>query len=99
MKKTLLTYLLIGASACAWAGGVKGKVTDDRGYARKNVTVKAAGYAQTTKTNASGEYWLTLPSAADGSRLDIYVNGKLAANCLIPEGDEYATVNVVIEKR
>jgi hypothetical protein len=98
MKKIFSLMLLVLTSS-AIAGGIKGRVTDEYGNVRKGVVIKAGGYSQTTKTNGSGDYWLELPASAERTRVNVYVKGKLAANCLVPAGDQYATVNVVIEKR
>jgi len=99
MKKLAILSLCLGLASPLFASGVKGTISDANGKARASVTVKAAGFSNTVKSNSNGDYQLDLPAAAKGQRLNIYVNGKFAVNCLIPpEDDCYSTVNVVFEK-
>lgn len=94
---TLLAFLaLAGASL---AGGIQGRVVDANGVARSNVKVSVSGHRQTTTTDSNGYYTLKLPTIADGTRVNVYVNGKLAVNCLVPVGDANSTVNVTIIRK
>jgi len=90
------TFALAGA---ALAGGIEGRVVDSNGYARSNVKISVSGHRQTTTTDSRGYYTLKLPTHADGTRVNVYVNGKLAVNCLVPVGDANSTVMVTLIRK
>ena len=99
MKKLAIVSLCLGLVTPLFASGVTGTVSDANGKARANVSVKVAGYSNTVKTDSYGNYQLDLPTSANGQRLNVYVNGKFAVNCLIPPEEEcFSTVNVVIDR-
>jgi subtilase family serine protease len=37
-----------------------------------------------------------MPSYADGTRVNVYVNGIFAVNCLVPPGNANSTVDVTL---
>lgn len=99
MKKFAILSLCLGLVSPLFASGIKGTVKDSNGKAKANVTVKCKGYSNTVKTASDGTYQLDLPASANGKRLNVYVNGKFAVNCLIPpEDDCYSTVDVQYER-
>ena len=99
MKKFAILSICLGLVAPLFASGIKGTVKGSDGKPKANVTIKCKGYSNTVKTAADGSYQLDLPSSANGKRLNVYVNGKFAVNCLIPpEDDCFSTVDVVYER-
>lgn len=100
MKKHITAIVAtLALAGTAFAGGIEGRVTDSNGNARSNVKISVSGHRQTTTTDSRGYYTLKLPTVADGSRVNVYVNGKLAVNCLVPVGDANSTVNVTIIRK
>ena len=89
----MLSFALAGASM---AGGIQGRVLDDNGNARSGVTISVKGYRQTTTTDAIGYYTLQMPAQADGTRVNVYVKGSFAVNCLVPVGNANSTVDVTL---
>ncbi len=83
----------------ALAGGIEGRVVDANGDGRINVRISVSGHRQTTTTDSRGYYTLKLPAVADGTRVNVYVNGKLAVNCLIPVGDANSQVDVTLIRK
>ena len=81
------------------AGGIQGRVTDERGVPRRGVTISVKGYRQTTTTDYNGYYTLQMPAALDGMRVNMYVNGHFAVNTLIPPGPANSTVVVTLIRR
>jgi hypothetical protein len=97
MKRIFTTLVTLFAFAgAALAGGIEGRVVDSNGNGRSNIKVSVSGHRQTTTTDSSGYYTLKLPTTADGTRVNVYVNGKLAVNCLVPVGDANSTVIVTL---
>jgi hypothetical protein len=100
MKKQITIIAAIFALAgAAHAGGIQGRVVDSNGYARSNVKISVSGHRQTTTTDSRGYYTLKLPSYADNTRVNVYVNGKLAVNCLVPAGEANSTVDVTLIRK
>ncbi len=99
MNKLAILGLCLGLAAPLFASGIEGNASDSNGNPRANVRISASGYGVSTRTDAYGNYRLELPKSAQGRRVNVYVNGKFAVNCLVPpEDDCYSTVNVVYEK-
>jgi carbon monoxide dehydrogenase subunit G len=88
-----VTLALAGVT---FAGGIDGRVVDGNGNPRRGVTISAKGYRQTTTTDANGYYSLKMPSYADGTRVNVYVSGIFAVNCLVPPGNANSTVDVTL---
>lgn len=80
-------------------GGIQGRVLDGSGGPRRGVKISAKGYRWTTTTDADGYYTLILPANYGGSRMDIYVNGIFAVNCLVPQGAANSKVDVTMIRR
>ena len=99
MKKIAIISLCLGLVSPLFASGIKGSVSDSNGKPKANVSIKCAGYSNTVKTSSNGTYQLDLPASANGKRLNVYVNGKFAVNCLVPpEDDCFSKVDVVYER-
>lgn len=99
MSKSAILALCLGLASPAFASGIEGNASDSAGKPRANVRVSVSGYSTSVRTDAYGNYRLELPKSANGKRVNVYVNGKFAVNCLVPpEDDCYSTVNVVYEK-
>lgn len=81
------------------AGGIQGRVVDSNGYPRSNVRISVKEFRQSTTTDCNGSYVLKLPDSADGSRVNVLVNGKFAVNCLVPVGQANSTVKVTLIRR
>ena len=92
----LFSFLIAGLAA---AGGIKGRVTDSNGKPRSGVTISIKGHRQTTTTDSNGYYTLNMPIEFDRKRVDVYVNGVYAVNCLVPGKDANSTVTVVLVPR
>ena len=92
----IVSFALVGSS---FAGGIQGRVVDVNGNGRGNVTVSVSGHRQKTTTDSNGNYLIKLPASADGTRVNVYVAGKLAVNSLVPVGDQNSTVNVEIIRK
>lgn len=86
-------------SSAAFAGGIEGRVTDENGNPRRGVTISVKGYRQTTTTDSNGYYTLKMPTPADGTRVNVYVNGNFAVNSLIPVGDANSKIMVTLVRR
>lgn len=100
MKLIPTTLLaLFALTASSFAGGIQGRVLNQDGVVRSNVKISVKGYRQTTTTDSNGYYTLKMPAGADGSRVNVYVNGNFAVNCLVPVGDVNSTVNVTIIRK
>ena len=78
------------------AGGIEGRVVDGNDNPRRGVTISAKGYHQSTTTDSNGYYTLQMPSYVDGTRVNVYVNGAFAVNCLVPPGNANSTVDVTL---
>lgn len=100
--KTLI-HTIIAALALAGvslAGGIEGRVTDGNGNPLRGVTISAKGYGkQSTTTDSNGFYTLGVPSSGSNVRVDVYVNGLFAVNCLVPDGNANSKVNVTLIRR
>jgi len=97
MKK-IIALLMLAAAPLALANGIQGQVTNKAGNGVGGVKVTAKGYSSYVLTDSSGNYTLNLPPEANGSRVDVYVNGRFAVNCLVPPQDGYnSTVNVTLK--
>ena len=88
-----VTLALAGVT---FAGGIQGRVVDGNGAPRRGVTISAKGYRQTTTTDSNGYYSLKMPSYVDGLRVNVYVSGIFAVNCLVPPGENNSTVDVTL---
>jgi hypothetical protein len=100
MKKQLsIIAAIIALTGASYAGGIQGRVVDSNGNARSNVKISVSGHRQTTTTDTNGYYTLKLPTHADGTRVNVYVNSKLAVNCLVPVGDANSTVMVTLIRK
>lgn len=91
--------MTLAFAGVTFAGGIQGRVTDENGAPRRGVTISAKGYRQSTTTNADGYYTLQMPPFVDGLRVDVYVNGIFAVNCLVPPGPDNSTVKVTLIRR
>lgn len=99
MKAIATLGLCLGLVSPLFASGIEGNASDSNGKARAKVKISVSGYSTYVLTDAYGNYRLELPASANGKRVNVYVNGKFAVNCLVPpEDDCYSTVNVVYEK-
>jgi hypothetical protein len=78
------------------AGGIQGRVVNANGVPLRGVTISVKGYRQTTTTDANGYYVLQMPADADRMRVNVYVNGIFAVNCLVPPGHANSTVEVTL---
>ncbi len=78
------------------AGGIQGRVVSPTGAPLRGVTISVKGYRQTTTTDANGYYVLQMPAEVDGLRVNVYVNGLFAVNCLVPPGKANSTVDVTL---
>ena len=91
-----MTLALAGAT---FAGGIQGRVVNENGVPRRGVTISVKGYRQTTTTDANGYYTLQMPAEVGGMRVNVYVNGAFAVNCLVPPGNVNSTVVVTLIRR
>ena len=87
MKALKLTIgVSLALAAISLAGGIEGRVLDENGNPRRGVTISVKGYRQTTTTDTNGFYTLNMPSMAEGTRVNVSVNGIFAVNWQPPEG-------------
>ncbi len=95
--KTLVAMLALAAAPLALANGIEGRVIDKDGNGRGGVKITVKGYRGYVLTDSSGYYVISLPPYANGTRVNVYVNGIYAVNCLVPPEDGYnSTVNVTL---
>jgi len=100
MKKLITAIAATAALAgTVLAGGIEGRVTDQNGNPRAGVTISVKGYRQTTTTDSNGYYVLKMPTSADGTRVNVHVNGIFAVNTLVPAGDANSKVMVTLIRR
>ena len=99
MKKLAILGLCLGLVSPVFASGIQGNVSDSNGKPRASVKITVRGYSNSVLTDAYGNYQLDLPPSANGTRVNVYVNGSMAVNCLVPPEDNcYSTVNVIFER-
>jgi hypothetical protein len=97
--KTIIALLMLAAAPLALANGIGGKITDKDGNGRGGVKVTVKGYSGYVLSDSSGFYVISLPPTANGTRVNVYVNGTFAVNCLVPPEDGCnSTVNVIITR-
>lgn len=100
MKALKLTIgVSLALAAISLAGGIEGRVLDENGNPRRGVTISVKGYRQTTTTDTNGFYTLNMPSMAEGTRVNVSVNGIFAVNCLVPQGAANSKVDVTLIRR
>lgn len=86
-------------AGAALAGGIQGRVANEDGSPRAGATVSVKGYHQSTTTDANGYYTLRMPPQVGGARVNVYINGAFAVNCLVPPGDANSTVEITMVRR